>query len=341
MSPSRTAPTHRPTHDEGHFMDHAQGERSDQTSLLSIVIPIYNEEGNVEPLLESLEAVLRDIGLPYEIVLIDDGSADGTWPLVVAAAERDPHVTGAALSRNFGHQNAIFAGLHLAKGDVIITMDGDLQHPPGLIPELLARWRAGFNIVETQRKESADVPAFKALTSRLFYRAFSVLSGIPMSEGTSDFRLIDRKAADAMRGMRDAELFLRGISHWVGFRRTTVPYQAGPRHSGRTKYSLSRMLRFAGASLLSFSMVPLKFGIWLGLATSVLAFLELIYILVRYFQGDAVPGWASMLTVVSFMFGILFILVGILGAYVGSIFQTVKNRPLFLIEETTRRRLDG
>jgi polyisoprenyl-phosphate glycosyltransferase len=321
-------------------MSDAHAESPRQPALLSIVIPVYNEEGNIEALIEGLKAVLPGIGLPYEVILIDDGSADGTWPLIAAAAGRDPHVTGASLSRNFGHQNAIFAGLHIAKGDVIVTMDGDLQHPPALIPELLARWRAGFNIVETRRTQSADVPVFKALTSRLFYRAFSTLSGIPMSEGTSDFRLIDRMAADAILGMRDADLFLRGISHWVGFRRTTVPYQAAPRHSGRTKYSLSRMLRFAAASLLSFSLVPLKFGIWLGLATSALAFLELIYIIVRYSQGNAVPGWASMLTVVSFMFGILFILVGVLGAYVGSIFQTVQHRPRFLIEQKAGRRLD-
>jgi len=298
---------------------------------------MFNEEDNVAALVDALETVLTDIGIEYEIVLVDDGSKDQTWPRIAATAQRNSHVCGASLSRNFGHQHAIFAGLHIAKGDIIVTMDGDLQHPPALIPELLAEWRTGFNIVETRRSESADVSRFKAVTSRLFYRVFSALSGIPMSEGTSDFRLVDRIAADAIIEMRDADLFLRGISHWIGFTRTTVPYQASPRHAGRTKYSLSRMLRFAGASLVSFSLVPLKIGIWLGLATSALAFLELVYIFVRYFQGAAVPGWASMLTVVSFMFGILFVLVGIIGAYLGSVFQTVKNRPRFLIEQTIER----
>lgn len=303
--------------------------------VLSIVVPLFNEEGNAKPLVTALHEVLATLDAPYEIVLVNDGSRDRTWPIILDMATQDRRIRGVSLSRNFGHQNAIFAGLHLSSGEAVITMDGDLQHPPAKIPELFGLWRQGFKVVETRRMESEDVSVFKATTSRLFYRVFSFLSGIPMSEGTSDFRLVDRSVARAMMEMRDAELFLRGMTHWVGFNKATVPYQAGTRHSGRTKYSLARMLRFAGASMLSFSVVPLKLGIWLGLITSLLAFAELVYILVRYLQGNAVPGWASILTVVSFMFGILFVLVGIIGAYLGNIFQILKNRPRFLIEATS------
>lgn len=271
--------------------------------------------------------------VPYEIVFVDDGSTDGTWSLVCQAAAGDAHIRGLSLSRNFGHQNAIFAGLHHSTGDVVITMDGDLQHPPSMLPELFREWTSGNLVVETRRIESEDVSFFKKTTSRWFYRLFSLLSGLPLTEGTSDFRLMDRKVVNAVLEMQDAALFLRGISYWVGFQRTTVPYQAQPRHSGNTKYSLLKMIRFAISSMLSFSLVPLRLGIWLGVVTSGLAFIELVYILITYLRGDVVPGWASTLALVSFMFGMLFILVGIIGSYVGNILETVKNRPRFIVRE--------
>jgi dolichol-phosphate mannosyltransferase len=300
---------------------------------LSIVVPLCNEEGNVELLIRELREVMRSIAVPYEVILVDDGSRDRTWSLVREATERDEHVKGVSLSRNFGHQNAIFAGLYFASGDAVVTMDGDLQHPPSLLPELFKEWKNGNQVVETRRIESEDVSLFKKTTSRWFYRIFSFLSGLPMTEGTSDFRLMDRQVVDAVLQMQDAALFLRGIAYWVGFQRTTIPYQAQPRHAGRTKYGLLRMVRFATASMLSFSIVPLRLGIWLGVVTSGLAFIELIYILVSYLRGNVVPGWTSTLVVISFMFGILFILVGIIGAYIGNVLETVKNRPRFIVKE--------
>jgi dolichol-phosphate mannosyltransferase len=214
-------------------------------------------------------------------------------------------------------------------------MDGDLQHPPATIGQMIQSWREGNKIVETRRIDSGDTSFFKRLTSSWFYGFFSLLSGLPIAKGTSDFRLLDRQVVETMKKMKDSDLFLRGLSHWVGYEKTTIPYQAVPRHAGRTKYSLFKMIRFATSSMLSFSVVPLRLGIWLGLFTSMLAFAELVYILVHYLQGNAVPGWASILTVISFMFGILFILIGILGAYLGSIFETLKNRPRFLVNETS------
>ena len=300
---------------------------------LSIVIPLCNEEGNVALLLERLRDVLQPLGVPYEVILVDDGSCDATWSLVREAAAADDHVKGLSLSRNFGHESAMFAGLYHSSGEAVVTMDGDLQHPPSLVPELFRAWQDGNKVVETQRLENEDASIIRRTTSRGFYKAFSFLSGLPMVQGTSDFHLVDRQVVDTILQMKDAELFLRGITHWVGLRKTIIPYRAVSRHSGETKYSLVTMVRLAGSSLFSFSMVPLQLGIWMGLITSGLAFLELIYILVTYFRGDTVPGWASTLTVISFMFGILFILVGIIGAYLGRVLEILKNRPHFIVQD--------
>jgi dolichol-phosphate mannosyltransferase len=298
------------------------------------VIPVFNESGNIDALVDALTKELDRLGESSEIILVDDGSRDTTWSEISVAASANPRVHGVSLSRNFGHQNAIFAGLHFARGHAIITMDGDLQHPPSLIPRLVAEWQSGKKVVETARTDSEDTTAFKRTTSRWFYKVFSWLSGIPMTKGTSDFRLVDRQVVKAMTDMRDADLFLRGITYWVGYPRTTIPYQAGKRHSGTTKFSLAKMIRFAISSLLSFSSVPLRLGIWVGIATSLLAFGELVYIAVVFLKGGSVPGWASTLTLMSFMFGILFILVGLLGRYMASIFEMLKNRPRFLVNET-------
>lgn len=300
---------------------------------LSIVIPLCNEEGNVALLLERLRDAVQTLGVSYEVILVDDGSRDATWSLVSEAAAADDHVKGLSLSRNFGHESAMFAGLYHSSGEAVVTMDGDLQHPPSLVPELFRAWQEGNKVVETQRLENEDASIIRRTTSRGFYKAFSFLSGLPMVQGTSDFHLVDRQVVDTILQMKDAELFLRGITHWVGFRKTIIPYRAVSRHSGETKYSLLTMVRLAGSSLFSFSMVPLQLGIWLGLITSGLAFLEFIYILVTYFRGDTVPGWASTLTVISFMFGILFILVGIIGAYLGRVLETLKNRPHFIVQD--------
>lgn len=307
---------------------------SDGSPILSIVIPVFNESGNIEVLVSALTVELDRLELASEIILVDDGSRDGTWAEVTAATTANFRVRGLSLSRNFGHQNALFAGLHFASGKAIITMDGDLQHPPTLIPKMVAEWLAGKKVVETSRTDSEDTTAFKRVTSRWFYKLFSWLSGIPITKGSSDFRLVDRQVVKAMTEMRDADLFLRGMTYWVGYPRATIAYQAGRRHSGTTKFSLGRMIRFAVSSLLSFSSLPLRLGIWVGVATSLLAFAELAYILVVFLRGGTIPGWASTLTLMSFMFGILFILVGLLGGYMASIFEMLKNRPRFLVNET-------
>lgn len=298
---------------------------------VSVVAPMYNEETNIQPFVEAVARVLDAAGVDYEIVLVDDGSRDGTWQAIANAALGRPRVRGLSLSRNFGHQGALFAGLHHARGRAIVTMDGDLQHPPPVILELLEAWRAGYKVVNTRRADSVDTGWFKRITSRGFYWVFSRLSGVQMEAGASDFRLLDRTALEALTSMSDADLFIRGLVSWLGFRTKTLDYRAQSRHSGVPKFTLKKMLRFSSGAMLSFSVVPLRLGIGIGFLTSALAFVELCYILIAYAQERTVPGWASLMTVMSLMFGILFILLGIIGTYLGKIYEILKNRPRFVI----------
>ncbi|MGH9380328.1 MAG: glycosyltransferase family 2 protein [Thermoanaerobaculia bacterium] len=309
------------------------GTEGNRDAVISIVVALHDEAENVEPLVDELVAVLRTLGEPFEIVLVDDGSTDDTWERIAAAHRRQPTIHGLSLLRNFGHQGAMLAGLSAATGRAVVTMDGDLQHPPEVIPRLVDAWRGGSRIVHTIRRDSADTGALKRWTSRLFYRVFSALSGIEVPPGSSDFRLLDWSVVDAVLEMRDPEPFLRGLVRWLGGTGTAVEFQARARPAGRSKFRLGRMLRLAVSGLVSFSTVPLRLGIWIGLATSALAFLEIVYIVVQYARGHTVPGWASVLTVISFMFGVLFILLGILGTYLASIHQAVKNRPAFLVAQ--------
>jgi dolichol-phosphate mannosyltransferase len=300
---------------------------------LSIVAPMYNEEGNIAAFVSAVETVAVGMGVPFEIVLVDDGSSDRTWLQIVEQSQLHPALRGARLARNFGHQGALMAGLSEARGRAIVSMDGDLQHPPELIPELFARWRDGYKVVTTERADAEDTSLFKRTSSRWFYGVFSKLTGVSMAPGNSDFRLLDESAVRALCAMNDVDLFIRGSVTWLGFRSVTLPYRAAKRFSGTSKYSLKKMLRFAFGAILSFSLAPLKLGIWIGFLTSAFAVLELGYIIVQYFRGQTVTGWASMMAFTSLMFGILFVLLGVIGTYLGKIFELLKNRPRFLIGE--------
>ncbi len=300
---------------------------------ISVVSPLYNERTNVAPLVEGLGAVFGAAAIDYELVLVDDGSSDGTWDAISEISARDPRVRGVALSRNFGHQGALLAGLNHARGRAVVTMDGDLQHPPAVVPTLVEAWRDGYKVVNTRRSDSDDTGTFKRLGSRAFYWIFSRLSGMDLEWGMSDFRLVDRSALAALTRMGDADLFIRGIVNWLGYKTKVVPYQAGRRHSGRPKYTFGRMFRLSTGAMLSFSALPLRLGIGVGFVTSVLAFLELCYILYVYWRGEVVPGWASVMTVMSFMFGILFVLLGVIGTYLGKIYEILKRRPRYVVGE--------
>ena len=301
---------------------------------LSIVVPVFNEEGNIRPLFDALLPVLTATGMTWEIIFSDDGSTDGTWPALTGLNQCDGRVRALRLSRNFGHQYALFAGLSKARGDAVISMDGDLQHPPQVILELLARWRAGDQIVHTIRKDVQRGHWLKKATSRLFYRLFSYLSGVRMEAGMADFRLLDRLVLDELMRFQEQGLFLRGIVTWVGYQTSKVEFVCGDRQSGTSKYTLRRMLKLAWAGITSFSVVPLRISIVIGVLTSVLAFAEVLYaIYAKLFTDTAVPGWASAVAVVSFLFGILFIMLGVLGEYIGRILLEVRGRPRYLVRE--------
>lgn len=298
---------------------------------LSVVVPLFDEADNVAALVKALIDEVSQGETTYELLLIDDGSRDATWPGIQQASSQNAHVRGIRLARNFGHQHALLAGLSLSKGQVIITMDGDLQHPPSLIPELLRSHGEGYLVVNTRRDDVEISSYFKRTTSALFYKVFSFMTDVPMEPGSSDFRLLDRTVLDQLIQLKDVDLFLRGAVEWLGFPSTVIPYTANPRFSGTTKYSLKRMLKFAKGSIISFSTKPLILGIWLGVSTSALAFLEILYILYRVYTGRPVEGWASTVGIVSFLFGVLFIMLGIMGTYLSRIHVALQNRPRYIV----------
>ena len=317
-------------------MDSAEKRAYDEKtgSLLSIVIPAFNEEGNIRKLYNEIQTVLPILNMPSEIIFADDGSQDETWSEIKSLNRQDGHVKALRLSRNFGHQYALLAGLSRAAGDAVVTMDADLQHPPQLIPKLVDEWRRGNQIVQTVRLDPKTHPFFKRITSKLFYRIFSFLSGVTIQSGMADFRLLDRQVVDSILEFQEGGLFLRGIVQWVGFPSSEVTFESQDRFSGTTKYSLKKMMSFAWNSITSFSIVPVRIGIFIGLFTSVLAFGELVYaVWAKLFMDKVVPGWASAVSIISFLFGILFIMLGLIGEYIGRILIEVKHRPRFLISE--------
>lgn len=302
--------------------------------ILSVVVPAFNEAPNIDPFHAELEAALDGLGLTWELLFVDDGSRDATWPKVCALHERDPRVRGVRLSRNFGHQYALLAGLARARGAAVISLDADLQHPPRLIPRLVDEWRKGSRIVHTVRRDSGDETLFKRASSKLFYRLFSFLSGTRLESGMADFRLIDRQVLEGLLSFQEEGLFLRGLVHWVGFPSTQVEFDCEPRRAGRTSYTLSKMLKLAWTGVTSFSLIPLRLCIVLGLLTSAFAFEQLIEALYRKLVlGGTVPGWTQTMVVMSFLFGMLFIVLGILGEYIGRILVEVRGRPRYLVSE--------
>ena len=299
---------------------------------LSIVVPVYNEAGNLEKLFRELGDVLQSLDMTWELLFVDDGSTDKTWNIIESLHQGNGSVKGLRLSRNFGHQYALLAGLANGAGNALITMDGDLQHPVAIIPELVNEWRHGNMVVHTRRLDPPTMPVFKKMTSRLYYRIFSYLSGVRIEDGMADFRLLDRLVVRDILEFGEEGLFFRGIAQWVGYRSSTVPYTSNERFSGTSKYSLKKMVRLAWNGITSFSIVPLRLGIFLGLVTSLIAFAEIIYaIAVKIFTDTAVPGWASAISILSFLFGVLFILLGIVGEYIGRILVEVRQRPRYLI----------
>lgn len=307
---------------------------------ISVVVPMHNEFGNVDILVSKVKDELRNLEMNFEILLIDDGSSDDTWSKIENTSEKHKEVIGFKLSRNFGHQQALLAGLHHAKGKAIISMDADLQHPPSTIPELIKCWQKGFKIVNTKRCQQEKLSYFKRNTSSLFYKVFSWLTEVTIDEGSSDFRLLDKQVVQELLKFNDTTPFFRGAVRWLGFddQSTIVEYDLGERHSGESAYTLGRMIKFANSGIIAFSTKPLVIGIWLGLLTGLLAFAELGYIIIQFFLGHTVPGWASTVGIMALLFGILFVLLGIIGLYLARIHTALQDRPRFVIDSQTKEK---
>lgn len=301
---------------------------------ISFVVPVFNEEENIHEFYRRLTQVMAPLPYDYEILFIDDGSKDRTSQLIWELAEKDPNVQGYVFARNFGHQLALTCGLDQSTGDAVISMDGDLQHPPEMVPELLKKWEEGFEIVQTVRKATEDATWFKNITSRLYYKLINSMSEVRITPGGSDFRLMDRKAVDALNRFRERARFIRGMVNNLGFRYTTLEFVAPPRFAGHSKFNLRKMLRFALDGITAFSRVPLRLALYVGCIAglgSILLIGHVIY--VKYIIQDAVPGWTTLAAAEFFLGGVELIGIGIVGEYVGRIFDEVKQRPLYIIRE--------
>lgn len=301
----------------------------------SIVIPVYNEEPVLPTLLERLDALVRGLGTTVEVILVDDGSHDRSGELIRAAAASRPWLRYARLSRNFGHQAALTAGYDLARGRAVVCLDADLQDPPEVVATMLARWREGCEIVYGVRTARSGESLFKRWSAWAFYRLVRTLARIELPVDVGDFRLLDRRVIEALRGMRERHRYLRGMVAWLGFRQCCVPFQRDGRAAGSTKYSMRRMLRLACDGLLSFSQVPLRLALWLGFAMSALAMCAGIAAIALKLSGHyTVDGWTSLAVLVSFIGGVQLLVLGIIGEYIGRIYDEVKARPIYVIAET-------
>jgi glycosyltransferase involved in cell wall biosynthesis len=302
---------------------------------ISIVIPSFNEEGNIEHLanrlLESIKALAN---YDYEIIFIDDGSSDGTLEKLKFLALLDSRIFYLELSRKFGHQNALKAGYDFATGDCIISMDGDMQHPPELIGEFIEKWEEGFDVVYSCREYADDATIFKTKTSDIFYSMINSLSDTKLEKGTADFRLIDRKVANVLVQLNENGLFMRGLIKWLGFKQYAIHYQADPRFSGKSKYTVKKMVRFAVEGITAFSVKPLNIAIGIGAFFSFMSLSYIPYIAWTLIYGHEAPGWASVLASVVFFGGLNLMVLGIIGLYLGKMFMQSKQRPNYIIRST-------
>ncbi|MFN0189381.1 MAG: glycosyltransferase family 2 protein [Bacteroidia bacterium] len=302
---------------------------------ISVIIPAFNEATNIRLLYdEILVALSAKEEHDFEFIFIDDGSTDGTLSVIKNLSSRDERIFYIELSRNFGHQYAIKAGLDIASGDAIITMDCDLQHPPEVINKLLEKWNEGFDIVYTRRKDDLKISWFKRITSAIFYRFLNWASDLNLEKGTADFRLINRNVINAFKGFKENELFLRGLVKWAGFRQTAVDYKANQRHSGKSKYSFKKMLSFAFRGITAFSIRPLKLVAYVGLLMFIVSLILIPYALISYFVGQAVPGWTSLIISIIFFGSLQLFMLGIIGLYLSKIAIQSKQRPQYLIRDT-------
>lgn len=303
--------------------------------LLSVIIPCYNEEVVLSATYERLTKVLHGMSeLNYELIFVNDGSIDQTQLILNQLVEQDPHVRVLLLSRNFGHQIAVTAGLEQATGAAVVVIDADLQDPPEVIPEMVKRWREGNDVVYGIRRARQGESKFKLWTAKVFYRLINRLSDTKMPLDAGDFRLVDRKVVEVIKAMPERARFLRGMVSWAGFRQVSISYDRAARHAGDSKYPLRKMVHFAMDGIISFSLVPLKLAIWTGFLAIWIAVAGIIVAIVdRLLDKNLIRGWASLFVAVLFMAGVQLVSLGIIGEYLGRIYTEVKRRPLYVVQE--------
>ncbi|MGF1522341.1 MAG: glycosyltransferase family 2 protein [Leptolyngbyaceae cyanobacterium] len=302
---------------------------------LSVVVPIYNEEPNIGHLFERLELILEDLNLSYEIVCVDDGSQDASLIHLIKHHRRNPNIKVVSLSRNFGKEIALTAGIDYSTGDAVVPIDADLQDPPELIGELLVKWREGYDVVYAVRRSRSGESWLKKLTAYLFYRVIGRMSQVPIPRNTGDFRLLDRRVVEALKHLPERTRFMKGLFSWVGFKQTFIFYDRARRYRGETKWNYWRLWNFAIDGITSFSAVPLKVWSYAGLVISLIAFLYAALLIIRTIAlGIDVPGYASLMVAILFIGGIQLMTLGVIGEYLGRVYEEVKGRPLYLIRET-------
>jgi len=308
-----------------------------ENPLVSIVVPVLDEEGCIEELAARLRNVLAGVGVRHEILFVDDGSRDGTPEKITAVRALHPEVKAIRFTRTFGHQAALSAGLHFARGDAVVTMDGDLQHPPEFVPRLLEAWRAGADVVQTVRRPApGGRDAWKERWARVFYRLMTALSRVPVVPASADFRLLDRRVAEAFDGLDEHFVFARGLIPWLGFESAELAYDVGDRFAGRSKYGMWKMSRLALDGIFSFSVLPIRLITLLGLFTTLFGVAYGIFALISFLLGNVEGGgWTSLVVLILVFGGVQLLSLGIVSEYVGRIYEEVKRRPRYVIDSTS------
>jgi dolichol-phosphate mannosyltransferase len=304
-----------------------------QEQKISVIIPVFNEMDVIDACYERLTAVMSGIdGFAYELVFIDDGSEDATYTRLLEIHQQDPHLRIIKFSRNFGHQIAVTAGIDEVDGEAIVIIDADLQDPPEVIPEMINKWQEGYDVVYGVRKRRVGESRMKIWTAAAFYRLLRSFTNIEIPVDVGDFRLISARAASHFRKLREKDRFVRGLVSWVGFKQVGLPYERDSRLAGETKYPFSKMFKFAIDGITSFSNLPLKLASWLGYLASFLAFIYLVSVFIQRAMGHTIEGWATIMVAMLFLGGVQLICIGIIGEYIGRIFNETKSRPMYVIE---------
>lgn len=303
--------------------------------LISVVVPMYYEEEVAQECYNRLKQVMDNNKINYEFIFVNDGSTDDTINILKMIAEKDSKVKIVDFARNFGHQTAVTAGIDYAIGDAIVIIDADLQDPPEVIPDLIAKWKEGYEVVYAKRKKRKGETWFKLLTARYFYRFLNYMSDIDIPKDTGDFRIIDRKVAEVFKLMTERNRFVRGMMSWIGFRQTYIEYERDERFAGETKYPLKKMVKFASDGIFAFSTKPLRIVMTIGLLSVLLSFIVLVYaVTVKLFGNDVEAGWASIMVAITFFSGIQLLGLGIVGQYIARIYDESKNRPIYIVKDT-------